>query len=208
MLQKNIISTVVMMSCAAIALTACVTKKKEKGSASLASCMAKMKAFDKPRGVCIEPDRDFCANQLRAIKGIGVCQAPSSQSDCNALGAVLGQSLSWSGSKCQGAVVDGGQTRPDNSINISWQGKNTVQGARTSFIEIGKAKVAISNNDHHQVNMLRKADSTCELRQTQLGQKTIKIEAKGTPSVCAGQILVINTMTGGYNVKNFSVNLQ
>lgn len=209
MTQKTNILAIVAIICTAFTLSACVVKKKKDDETGItaSSCRLQNKAFDSARKACIEPNLAFCAERFMVKGGMGACRNPSGQSDCDTIGSALQKTLSWSNGKCQ-EVSSTAQTQPDSSIKISWQGKSSVQGAHQQFVTIGTATVTIGNNDEHQVSMMKKGGSTCDLRRVSIGGKSLKVEAKGSQSTCAGQILVINTKTGGYNVHNFSVTLN
>ena len=211
MTHKNKILPVVVSIYAVLALSACVTEKKKNestGTYSETYCKTQRKAYDSSRQVCISPDLAFCAIQLQMVKGATACRVPASQSDCNTIGSNLGKTLSWKSGKCEQIAGIAGQGKLDSSIRIAWNGKRTVQGAQQAFIDIGSATITISKNDYHQVSMLKKAGSTCELRRTSAGGQNFKVEAKGPASTCAGKIMVINTKTGDYNVKEFSVTIN
>ena len=211
MTQKNNILTVVVSICAVLALSACVTEKKKgesTGTYSEQYCIAQMKAYDSLRKVCISPDLTFCATQLQMVRGATSCRAPSSQSDCDVLGSKLGKNLSWKSGKCEQTTGDAGHGKLDSSIRIAWSGKRTVQGAQRAFVDIGSVTITTNKNDIHQINMLKKAGSTCELRKTEAGSRSFKVEAKGPASTCEGKIFVINKKTGNYNVKEFSVTIN
>ena len=210
MTQKNNILTVVVSICAVLALSACVTEKKGEstGTYSEQYCKNQMKAYDSSHKVCISPDLTFCAIQLQMVRGASSCRAPASQSDCDVLGSKLGKNFSWKSGKCEPTTGGAGHGKLDSSIRIAWSGKRTVQGAQRAFVDIGSATITTSKNDIHQINMLKKAGSTCELRKTEAGGKSFKVEAKGPASTCEGEIFVINKKTGDYNVEEFSVTIN
>ena len=214
MTQKNNILTVVVSICAVLALSACVTEKKKgesTGTYSEQYCKTQMKAYDSLRKVCISPDLTFCATQLQMVRGATSCRAPSSQSDCDVLGSKLGKNLSWKSGKCE-QTTGAGHGKLDSSIRIDWNGKKgPVQGAQRAFVDIGRATITTRKNDIHQVNIMKKAGSTCELRKArkkEAGGRSFKVEAKGPASTCEGEIFVINKKTGDYNVKEFEVRIN
>ncbi len=213
MTQKNNILIVVVSVCSALALSACVTKKKKKeeestGIYNVAHCKTQRKDYDSVSGVCTVPTLAFCAKELEMVAGLSACQVPASQSDCDAIGKELSKTLSWENNKCKVATSTAGQGKIDSSIRIAWNGKTTVQGARNAFVNIGSVTVRPSKNDYHQVSMLKKSGSTCELRRAAASGSNFKVDAKGPASTCEGKIIVINTKTGDYNVKEFSVKIN
>ena len=214
MTQKNNILTVVVSICAVLALSACVTEKKGEstGTYSEQYCITQMKAYDSFRKVCILPDLAFCATRLQMVRGASSCRAPASQSDCDALGSKLGKNLSWKSGKCEPTTGGAGHGKLDSSIGFEWSGKKvTVQGAQRAFVDIGRVTITTSKNDIHQVNIMKKAGSTCELRKArkaEAGGRSFKVEAKGPASTCEGEIFVINKKTGDYNVEEFSVTIN
>lgn len=211
MTQKNNISAVVISICSALTLSACVVKKKDDtkptGTYSEEYCRGQKKAYDSANKVCTAPDLAFCAT-LMMVKGTSACRAPANQNDCKALGGALNKTLHWNNNECGDATSTAGQGKLDRTIRIAWQGKRTVQGAQRAYVDIGHVTVTPSKNDHHQINMLKKAGSTCELLRTSVSGRTFKVKVKGPASTCEGQILVINTKTGDYNVEEFSVTIN
>jgi len=212
MTQKNNILAVVASICSAITLSACVVKKKDDDTSpsgySEQYCRGLKKAYDSANKVCTAPDLAFCATKLTMVKGTSACRAPASQNDCTALGGALNKSLQWINDKCEEATSTAGQGKLDSTIRIAWSGKRTVQGAQQVYVDIGSATITPSKNEYHQVSMLKKKGSTCELRRTSASGKSFKVQAKGPASTCEGMILVINTKTGDYNVKEFSVTIN
>ncbi len=196
--------------CSALAISPCVTKnkKEEESTGSVAHCKTQRKDYDSVRGVCIVPTIAFCAKELGMVAGSQACQVPASQSDCDTIGKELSKTLSWENNECKAATSIAGQGKLDSSIRIAWNGKTTVQGARNAFVNIGSVTVRPSKNDYHQVSMLKKKNSTCELRRAAVSGSNFKVDAKGPVSTCEGKIIVINTKTGDYNVKEFSVKIN
>ena len=211
MTPKNNIFAVLAFICTTLVVSACVTKKKPKNNTEGVTaeyCKAQGKDFDPLNRVCKAADLAFCATHLSMVKGIGSCQVPASQSDCTTLGGVLNKTLTWKNDKCEQVTSAVGQGKLDSSIKIAWTPKHTVQGARHQFVDIGSATFTITKNHFHQTNLMKKAGSTCELRQGAASGKNIKVEAKGPASTCQGKIIVINKVTGDYNVKEFSVTIN
>ena len=211
MTQKNNILIVVACIYAALVLSACVVGKKKTtntGGVSEQYCRDQHKDYDRSLEACKAPDKAFCAINLGMVMGFSACRKPSSQADCDSLGSTLSKTFTWQNNTCEESRSTVGQGKLDTSIRIAWTGKRTVQGAKTAFVDIGSATITISKNDQHQVNILKKANSTCSLRRTFAGGKRFKVQAKGPASTCFGQILVINRKTGDYNVKEFSVTLN
>ena len=211
MTQKNNISATVITICAALALSACITKKREKnntGGITLATCKAQRKDYDSFRKVCIAPNERFCATNFSMVKGIGACRAPVSSSECQALGNLLKKTMHWSGNQCQllGGTTGSGQL--DSNISIKLTNFKNYPVEASQFVEVGRITVTISNTDLHQVNVLKKSGATCQLRHSKFAGKIFTVEAKGPASKCEGKILVFNTKTGNYNVKDFSVTLK
>lgn len=211
MTQKNNILTVVTCIYAVLVLSACVTEKKKTsntGGVSAEYCKIQRKDYDSFRKVCKAPDLTFCAIQLNMIKGMDTCKTPAGQTDCDTLGSAKGKTLVWKSNKCEAASNITNHGKLDSSIIIDWKGKQTVQGAQSSFVDIGRATITIKKNHDHQVFMMKKAGSTCELQRGRAGGKNFRVKAKGPASTCKGKILVINTKTGDYNVKDFDVTLN
>ena len=212
MTQKNNISAAVIIICAALTLSACITKKRDKDTTGVtaASCKDQRKAFDNYRKVCVTPpDLNFCATNFSMVKGINACRAPASLTECRSLGTALQKTMHWSGGTCQllGGTTGIGGNR-DSNIKIDHNFKSYMPSA-SQYVMIGSATITINHNkDVHQINILKENGATCDLRHSSVGGKTFTVEAKGPVSTCKGKILVINTKTGNYNVEEFRVTIR
>ena len=204
-----------VLSCTILALGSCTKKKKTGKEETEYSCSTKHMAFDSVKKICKEPDAAFCASNFMILStGGGNCVEPTSQSDCNTIGKArreFDKTFTWRNGRCTEETGDS-TASPDPHIEINWQAEKISISRGQNFPIIGRGSVKLPNDNFHNIIILRKDGSVCDLkigRDQGDADNAFIIQAMGVSvEVCAGTIFVANTLNGTYNTKKFSVRVE